>query len=299
MAGLGNRRGSKTSSGSRTARDRMSAAREKMGGGSRSSKPSSNRNIASKNIAGAKRRPQIGGGSKGDYILTESADNLIGGKFTKKAGAPGARRATREELLEKRKKAKEKQDKLNPKRGVRNLTPEEKKALREKKLEQAKNRTDQRARPGKKTDVVRGRLFQKPGSKSGGVQAFKPSDKASGPVRGPARGNVGPGRKGVGPKRPVPPEDRARIGGNQINNPALKAGFGQGGKRRSSQGLKQAANGDKRGGPPRQAGGNVGPGGKGPNRAGVGSKAGFNQGGKRRSSPGLKQAANSDYDFIV
>lgn len=257
MAGLGNRRGSKTSSGSGSARDRVSAAREKMGGGSRRSRPSD----AYKEYGPGKREGKRGGklvtGSKavtggkpkkGGYILTESVDNLIGGKFTKKSGPTRAKLATREELLEARKKREEEKSKTGkrmrprgdregvaPKRPVREGSPKA---------------------GGRKTDVVRERLFKKPGSKSGGVEAFKPSDKARGPVRGPARGNVGPGRKEVGPKRAIPPEDRARIGGNQINNRGPKAGVGQGAKR-GGQGPKRS---------PGQTGGNVGPGGKGPNR---------------------------------
>lgn len=287
MAGLGNRRGSKTSSGSGSARDRISAAREKMNGSSRGS---------SKGISGgAKSRPKIGGGSKGSYILTESADNLIGGKFTKKSGprrstreellearkkrqeqksGAGPRRVTREELLEKRKGVERQKDKT--KIGAKRVTPEEIKALREKRLEQAKSKTGQRMRPGegredaKSKRPVRIGIGGKGGPKAGGNQIDK--------VRGPKKGGVigGSGRdltkarpggnqidkvrgpKSVGPKRAVPPEDRARIGGNQINNRGPKAGVGQGGKR-GGQGPKRS---------PGQTGGNVGPGGKGPNRFG-------------------------------
>lgn len=226
MAGLGNRRGSKTSSGSGSARDRISAAREKMNGSSRGS---------SKGISGgAKSRPKIGGGSKGGYILTESADNLIGGKLTKKSGprlstreevlearkkrqeqksGAGPRRVTREELLEKRKGVERQKDKT--KIGAKRVTREDLVAARNKRAEQ-EAKSGMRLRPGGTREGV--------APKRGGVVDTTPADRGRGPRPG---GNVGP--EGRGPK----------------------AGRGQGGKSRGpgpgvGQGRKGGA-GPKRG----------------------------------------------------
>ena len=101
MAGLGKDRGSKSSS-SKSIKDRIKDARDKGVSGISPKKKGVATGGAKKSYGGASPR-KAGQGGKGNYILTESADNLIGGAFTKGGSKRGTLPKTRGELREKRK----------------------------------------------------------------------------------------------------------------------------------------------------------------------------------------------------
>lgn len=269
MAGRANGRGSKSSSTSKSVRDRIKDAREMGLSGIKSKKKDTATSGAKGKYGGAKPRRA---GQGGKTTLTESVDNLVGGAFTKNRRGP--RRISREEraaLI-----AKREEDKANAK---------------DKALERRSSRA---SRPGV-LDKVREaqeayRKSGKAGVKPTGGRRRRPEEEGDGTGRR-TRPSDG-GLRGRGPKRPgggivdtTPANGGRDIGQNGSGNRTPgsrgpKAGIGRGGKSGVGRGPKAGGNqignrgrqGPKRGqGPkrsPGQTGGNVGPGGAGPNRTG-------------------------------
>ena len=266
MAGLGKSRGSKSTSGSKSVGERIKSAREKGLGSSKSNKKDTAASGTKRNYGGAKPR-RVGQG--GTTTITESVDNLIGGAFTKKSQSRrGVRRLSREEraeLIAKRAEGKAKLGERGSSRasrpGVLDKVREAQEAYRKAGKAGVKPTGGRRRRPeeegdgtGRRTRPSDGGLRGRgPKRAGGGVVDTTPADRGRGPRPG---GNVG--SEGRGPK--------AGIGRGG------KSGVGRGPKAGGNQIGNRGRQGPKRGqGPKRnigQSGGNVGPGGAGPNPIG-------------------------------
>jgi hypothetical protein len=257
MAGRANGRGSKSSSTSKGVRERIKDARE-MGLSGIKSKKKDTATSGTRGKAGGARPRRTG--PKGGTQITESVDNLIGGAFTKNGSKRGDLPKTRGELREKRKE-------LIAKR-------------KEKVQSQDENRT---LRGNRRSAEKLQELREKYGGKGAGTKSSPgPKRVRLGKEEGDGTGRRtrpgGGGIKGRGPKgRPVGVDPTRGGGDNQPNRTGQKGRIGpkRGGSNRNPIG---------------QAGGNVGPGGKGAipiYEKGNGPKRGGN--GPKRSGPGPKR----------
>jgi len=293
MAGRANGRGSKSSSTSKGVRERIKDAREmKLSGIKSRKKDTATSGTRGKGVSPRPRRA----GPKGGTQITESVDNLIGGAFTKNGSKRGDLPKTRAELREKRKELIQKRreqvtdgERTRSRRSGRDLTPQQ---------EAARERLKERLENKKNLGAKRGRRSEEEGDGTG--RRIRPS-------RGGIRGRGGErlqelrekyGGKGAGTKSSPGPK-RVRPNEGRVKPKDIDPKRGGGDNQPNGTGQKGRI-GPKRGGSNRnpigQAGGNVGPGGKGaipiyekgngPKRGGGGPKRG-NPGPKRGARPGM------------